>query len=170
MLIFWGICCPRFVNVHFLTIVNIRFVFSYSLLATWCPLLLGIGCLMSTIVCHHLLFLPITYHCCLSPTTTVVGYHKVLLFEVFASCHWWLLHAIVKGPCATPFPFLVFFIIGCCCCVGCPPHLCFVHVVDWNKWSSFNLQPQTTNKVSFTFFFNLMKKNLFFFLSFSYSS
>jgi hypothetical protein len=147
-----------------MTIVNIHFAsratFSYSLLTTWCPLLLGIGCSMSTIACHHLLFLAITYHCCLSLTTTIACYHKVLLFEFFASCHWWLLHAIVKGPCtfATPFPLLVLFIIGCCCywyfvvVLDIPPIFAFYMYWIWNKWSSFNIQPQTTNKVSFTFF------------------
>lgn len=118
MLISWGLCCPRFVNVHFMTIVNIHFAsrvtFSYSLLAIWCPLLLNIGCSMWTIACHHLLFLPITYHCSF-PSLIIVVCHQLLpLFVItrycclkfFASCHWWLLHAIVKGPCAfaTPFP------------------------------------------------------------------
>jgi hypothetical protein len=56
------------------------FLFIISYLVS---MLLGIGCSMSTIACHHLLFLNITYHCCLSLTTIIACYHKVLLFEVF---------------------------------------------------------------------------------------
>ncbi len=118
-------------------------------------------CLPSPIVpSHHLsLLFVITRYCCL---------------KFFASCHWWLLHAIVKGPCAfvTPFPLLVLFIIGCCCCwyfvvmLDIPPppfFLCACIGFETN-----GVHPILNNKQGkFYFFFNfLIKKNSYFFFLF----
>jgi hypothetical protein len=163
------------------------FIVSYLVsIVAWHWLLNVNYCLPSPIVpSHHLSLLFVTnyYHCLLSQGIVVWSFLLVVIDGYYMPLSKVHVHLLLLFP-SWSYSSLVIVVVDILlsCWISPPlplpspspsplPPICVLCMYwIWTKWSSFNLQPQTTNKVSFTFFFKINFKKLFFFLFFSYGS